>query len=119
MFGSQEFGIMSHSKHGDQMNQNRRDFISTAASAFALSGCSSLGLAAKKPEPSFVWSYLVHFGYNSWIDAPIEKQDKTKIKPSLIDDYCADHVRFSETSWRRGLPLLKSTRQRLWRPSRK
>ena len=83
------------------MNQSRRDFISTAASAVALSGCSSLGLAAKKPEPSFVWSYLVHFGYNSWIDAPIEKQDKTKIKPSLIDDYCAGHVRFSETSWRR------------------
>ena len=30
------------------MNQSRRDFISTAASAVALSGCSSLGLATKK-----------------------------------------------------------------------
>ena len=79
----------------------RRDFLTAAASALALGGCSSPGLAAKKPEPSFIWSYLVHFGYNSWNDAPIEKQDKTKIKPSLIDDYCTDHVRFSENSWRR------------------
>ena len=89
----------AHNRYGYQMNQSRRDFISTAASAVALGGCSSLGIAAKKPEPSFVWSYLVHFGYNSWNDAPIEKQDKTKIKPSLIDDYCTDHVRFSEKSW--------------------
>ena len=79
---------------------SRRDFM-TAAGALAFGGCSSLGIAAKKPEPSFVWSYLAHFGYNSWIDAPIEKQDTTKIKPSLIDDYCTDHVRFSEKSWRR------------------
>ena len=93
--------------------------LTTAACALALGGCSSLGLVAKKPEPSFVWSYLVHFGYNSWIDASIEKQDKTKIKPSLIDDYCVGHVRFSEASWRHGLPLLKSTRQRLWRLSNK
>jgi len=87
--------------YGYQMNQNRRDFISTVASAVAFGGCSSVGSFVGKPEPSFVWSCLVHFGYNSWNDTPIEKQDKTKIKPSLIDDYCTDHVRFSEKSWHR------------------
>ena len=60
-------------KYGYQMNQNRRDFISTAASAVVFGGCSSVGSFVGKPEPSFVWSYLVHFGYNSWNDAPIEE----------------------------------------------
>ena len=41
---------------------NRRGFITVAAGAVALGGCSSLGLAAKKPEPDFIWSYLAHFG---------------------------------------------------------
>ena len=33
---------------------NRREFITVAAGAVALGGCSSLGLASKKPEPDFV-----------------------------------------------------------------
>ena len=79
---------------------NRREFLSSAAGALALSGCSSLAAAAKKPEPKFIWSYLAHFGVNSWKDVPLETQD-----PSLPEKWltrcCADHVRFSEKSWKK------------------
>ena len=79
---------------------NRREFLSSAAGALALSGCSSLAAAAKKPEPKFIWSYLAHFGVNSWKDVPLETQD-----PSMPEKWltrcCADHVRFSEKSWKK------------------
>ena len=82
------------------MSLNRRDFISSAAGALALSGCSSFASVAKRPEPKFIWSYLVHFGVNSWKDIPLETQD-----PSLPEKWltrcCADHVRFDEPSWQR------------------
>ena len=51
----------------------RRDFLTAAASAIALGGCSSLGIAAKRPEPDFIWSYLAHFGINSWKDIPYNR----------------------------------------------
>ena len=79
---------------------NRREFLSSAAGALALSGCSTLSAAAKKPEPKFLWSYLAHFGVNSWRDVPLETQD-----PSMPEKWltrcCADHVRFSEKSWKK------------------
>ena len=79
---------------------NRREFLSSAAGALALSGCSSLAAAAQKPEPKFIWSYLAHFGVNSWKDVPLETQD-----PSMPEKWltrcCADHVRFSEKSWKK------------------
>ena len=79
---------------------NRRDFISTAASAFAFSGCASAAKAVKNPEPKFIWSYLAHFGVNSWRDVPLETQD-----PSMPEKWltrcCANHVRFDEPSWQR------------------
>ena len=82
------------------MALNRREFLSSAAGALALSGCSTLGAAAKKPEPTFLWSYLAHFGVNSWKDVPLETQD-----PSMPEKWltrcCADHVRFSEKSWKK------------------
>ena len=82
------------------MALNRREFLSSAAGALALSGCSTLGAAAKKPEPKFLWSYLAHFGVNSWKDVPLETQD-----PSMPEKWltrcCADHVRFSEKSWKK------------------
>ena len=82
------------------MALNRREFISSAAGVLALSGCSSLAAAAKKPEPKFIWSYLAHFGVNSWKDVPLETQD-----PSMPEKWltrcCADHVRFSEKSWKK------------------
>ena len=82
------------------MALNRREFISSAAGALALSGCSTVSAAAKKPEPKFLWSYLTHFGINSWKDVPLETQD-----PSMPEKWltrcCADHVRFDEASWRR------------------
>ena len=78
---------------------NRREFISTAASALALSGCSSFA-AAKKPEPKFIWSYLAHFGVNSWKDIPLETQDPN-MEEKWLTRCCADHVRFSEKSWRK------------------
>ena len=74
--------------------------MSTAASALALGGCSSLGIAAKRPEPDFIWSYLAHFGINSWKDIPLGTQDPA-MKESWLLRCCADHVRFSEASWRR------------------
>ena len=79
---------------------NRRDFITTAAGAVVLGGCSSVGLTVKKPEPTFSWSYLAHFGVNSWKDIPLETQDPN-MKASWLTRCCADHVRFSEKSWRK------------------
>ena len=79
---------------------SRRDFISTAAGAVVLGGCSSLGSIAKKPEPDFIWSYLAHFGINSWKDIPLETQEPN-MRESWLLRCCADHVRFSEKSWRR------------------
>ena len=82
------------------MDTSRRDFLGMAAGAAALAGCGTLGSVAKRPEPDFIWSYLVHFGVNSWKDVPLETQD-----PSLPEKWltrcCADHVRFDEPSWGR------------------
>ena len=79
---------------------SRRDFISAAAGVVALGGCASVGSLAKKPEPDFIWSYLAHFGVNSWKDIPLETQDPN-MKASWLTRCCADHVRFSEKSWRK------------------
>ena len=57
------------------MDTSRRDFLGMAAGAAALAGCGTLGSVAKRPEPDFIWSYLVHFGVNSWKDVPLETQD--------------------------------------------
>ena len=81
------------------MSLNRREFISSAAGALALGSCPTVALAGK-PEPKFIWSYLAHFGVNSWKDVPLETQD-----PSMPEKWltrcCADHVRFDEESWKR------------------
>lgn len=84
---------------GGNIRINRRGFLSTAAGTLAFAACPSV-FAAPKPEPAFAWSYLAHFGVNSWKDVPLETQD-----PSLPEKWltrcCADHVRFDEPSWRR------------------
>ena len=82
------------------MSLNRRDFISSAAGALALGACPASAFAAAKPEPKFLWSYLVHFGVNSWKDIPLETQDPT-LPEKWLTRCCADHVRFDEPSWRR------------------
>ena len=88
------------------MSLNRREFISSAAGALAFSGCATA--AAKKPEPEFLWSYLVHFGVNSWKDVPLETQDPN-MDEKWLTRCCADHVRFDEPSWRRlSAELLKA-----------
>ena len=78
---------------------NRREFIGGAASALALGGCGTLTAAARRPEPDFFWSYLAHFGINSWRDTPLETAD-----PNAGEHYLtrcvADHVRFEEDEWR-------------------
>ena len=81
------------------MTMQRREFISAAASALAL---SSLPAAAKvkQPEPKFLWSYLVHFGVNSWKDVPLETQDPN-MDEKWLTRCCANHVRFDEPSWGR------------------
>ena len=82
------------------MSFNRRDFIKTAAGAAAFGAAPGFARAEARPEPKFIWSYLVHFGVNSWKDIPLETQD-----PSLPEKWltrcCADHVRFDEPSWLR------------------
>ena len=79
---------------------SRRKFILSTAGTIALGGCSSAVSAASRREPEFIWSYLAHFGVNSWKDIPLETQD-----PSLPEKWltrcCADHVRFDEPSWKR------------------
>lgn len=56
--------------------------------------------AAVRPEPEFIWSYLAHFGVNSWKDVPLETQDPS-LPEAWLTRCCADHVRFDEKSWRR------------------
>ena len=84
--------------------ESRRQFIEMAAGALAFAGCSTTGGAAlakgKRPEPDFLWSYLAHFGVNSWKDIPLETQPADKPEKWLTR-CCADHVRFDEPSWRR------------------
>ena len=81
------------------MTMQRREFISAAAGALAF---SSLPVAAKvkRPEPNFIWSYLVHFGVNSWKDVPLETQDPN-MDEKWLTRCCANHVRFDEPSWGR------------------
>ena len=82
------------------MKLDRRDFIAKATGALALGAIPAAARAAARPEPKFIWSYLAHFGVNSWKDVPLETQD-----PSMPEKWltrcCADHVRFDEPSWRR------------------
>ena len=82
------------------MTLNRRDFISSAAGALALGACPASAFAVTKPEPKFLWSYLVHFGVNSWKDVPLETQDPN-MPEKWLTRCCADHVRFDEPSWQR------------------
>ena len=81
------------------MKVNRREFISTAAGALALGACP-VAAAAARPEPKFIWSYLVHFGVNSWKDVPLETQDPG-MEEKWLTRCCANHVRFDEPSWGR------------------
>ena len=82
------------------MRLDRRDFITKAAGALAIGAVPQAVRAAARPEPKFIWSYLAHFGVNSWKDVPLETQD-----PSMPEKWltrcCADHVRFDEPSWQR------------------
>ena len=82
------------------MSLNRRDFISSAAGVLALGACPTSAFAAAKPEPKFIWSYLVHFGVNSWKDVPLETQDPN-MPEKWLTRCCADHVRCDEPSWQR------------------
>ena len=86
------------------MSVSRRDFIKTAAGAAAIAatppfaGCSTAGAA--RTAPKFIWSYLAHFGVNSWKDIPLETQDPN-MEEKWLTRCCADHVRFDEDSWRK------------------
>ena len=82
---------------------SRREFIEMAAGTLAFAGCTTDGLVAsrtKRPEPGFLWSYLAHFGVNSWKDVPLETQSPD-MPEKWLTRCCADHVRFDEGSWRR------------------
>jgi len=71
--------------------------------ASAFGGCALDGDAGKaggRPEPKFIWSYLAHFGVNSWKDVPLETQDPN-LPEKWLTRCCADYVRFDEDSWRR------------------
>ena len=81
------------------MKMQRREFISAAASALAL-GSLPAAAKVKQPEPKFLWSYLAHFGVNSWKDVPLETQDPN-MDEKWLTRCCANHVRFDEPSWGR------------------
>ena len=82
------------------MTLDRRSFLTSATGALAIGAMPATARAAARHEPKFMWSYLAHFGVNSWKDVPLETQD-----PSMPEKWltrcCADHVRFDEPSWRR------------------
>lgn len=78
---------------------DRREFIKSAAGAVASAAIPSVTSAAK-PEPDFIWSYLAHFGMNSWKDVPMETVPATA-KPDYRENCRANHVRFDERVWRR------------------
>ena len=80
------------------MTFTRRDFMTTALGALASGVCPPA--SAKTPASGFAWSYLAHFGVNSWKDVPLAGQDPEKGEKWLTR-CCADHVRFDEESWRR------------------
>ena len=80
------------------MTLTRRDFMATALGALASGVCRPA--AAKTPASEFAWSYLAHFGVNSWKDVPLEGQDPA-LGEKWLTRCCADHVRFDEESWRR------------------
>ena len=82
------------------MQGSRRDFLKVSAGALACAGCSSVGAMFKRPEPDFMWSYLAHFGVNSWKDIPLETQDPN-LPEKWLTRCCADHVRFDMPSWKR------------------
>ena len=81
------------------MKMERRDFVASVAGSLAFLGCESLSRTAR-PKPEFAWSYLAHFGVNSWKDVPLETQDPSSSEKWLTR-CCADHVRFDEPSWQR------------------
>ena len=82
------------------MKTNRREFLRQTAALTAVAGCGSLGAAAaSRPEPDFYWSYLAHFGVNSWKDVPLETADPAKGEKYLTR-CAADHVRFEEDDWK-------------------
>ena len=82
------------------MKINRRDFIATAAGAVTFGANRTVAAVVNKPEPKFTWSYLAHFGVNSWRDTPLETQDPNR-EEKWLTRCCADHVRFDEASWHR------------------
>lgn len=83
------------------MRTSRRSFLGTAAGALAFAGCESVGGSAlKRPEPDFAWSYLAHFGINSWKDIPLAEAPADSSEHYLTR-CCADHVRFDEDEWLR------------------
>src|SRR5574344_3041312 len=83
------------------MSTSRRDFLGMTAGTLAYAGLTSNGIAAaKRPAPDFIWSYLAHFGVNSWKDVPLETQDPN-LPEKWLTRCCADHVRFDRPSWLR------------------
>ncbi len=83
------------------MDWNRRDFLKVGAAtgAMALAGGCASAVAAKRPEPDFYWSYLVHFGINSWKDLPLDKAPAGSTERFLTRCQ-ADFVRFEEDEWK-------------------
>ena len=95
------------------MEMCRREFVKGVAAASVVLGraaCPHAAVAQQPPQPSFAWSFLVHFGMNMWGDIVSKPSRDGLIKRRLTDeefalvcgdDYLAlDRVRFDENLWR-------------------
>ena len=64
-----------------------------------LGACRSAEIAAAKPEPKFIWSYLAHFGVNSWKDIPLDRAPADASRSFKVR-CMADYLRTDEKVWR-------------------
>jgi len=78
---------------------SRRDFIKQSAASLALTaGTGFAATQSKRPEPDFFWTYLTHFGMNSWKDVPLETADSTRSE-NYLTRCAANYVRWEKPTW--------------------
>jgi len=77
---------------------NRREFIGSLAGAAAVSAIEPT-FAVTPVKTDMMWASLIHFGFNSWYDTPLEEAPKDA-KPNYLTRCRADFTRFDESLWR-------------------
>ena len=77
---------------------DRRRFIESAVGAAATASFTT-SFAATPPKRDMMWAALIHFGFNSWYDTPLDEAPKDA-KPHYLTRCRADFTRFDESLWR-------------------